>query len=260
MLRRRWRSSPSGKSKLKRTLLIVLVVLLLLCMQAYLYVERNLKEPLVHLARVRVKQIATEAINSAIADRMTQNTNFKKLIDWHTDNSGKITGFMLNYAEHSRITADTVNIVTKQLEAVGSVPEHIPLGQAMHSPLLASFGPNIPIRLVPAGTAKVELNTRYQSAGINMILVEVYVHVTVEMTVIIPFDSAPEVVETELPVSYSLVVGDVPTYYFDGRGNPVGQSGPLPPGISLPNVNVPAAKPDASEARSMESSVEPKAK
>lgn len=260
MLRRRWRSSPSGKSKLKRTLLIVLVVLLLLCMQAYLYVERNLKEPLVHLARVRVKQIATEAINSAIADRMAQNTNFQKLIDWRTDNSGKITGFMLNYAEHSRITADTVNIVTKQLEAVGSVPEHIPLGQAMHSPLLASFGPNIPIRLVPAGTAKVELSTRYQSAGINMILVEVYVHVTVEMTVIIPFDSAPEVVETELPVSYSLVVGDVPTYYFDGRGNPVSQSGPLPPGISLPNVNVPAAKPDASEARSKESSVEPKAK
>jgi sporulation protein YunB len=239
MFRRRWRSRPTGKARLKRNVLLILVILMLFLLQAYLYVDRNLREPLINLAKIRIKQIATQSINSAISDRLTQTTNFEKLIDWRTDKNGKITGFMLNYAEHMKITADTVRTVEQQLKALEAFPEQIPLGQAMDSPILSSFGPDIPIKLTPAGAAKVDLNTRYQNAGINMILVEVYIKIAVEVTVIVPLISAPEVVETELPISYSLVVGDVPTYYFDGKGNPVGQSAPLPPGVTLPNVNMP---------------------
>ncbi|MED4603884.1 sporulation protein YunB [Paenibacillus validus] len=242
LLRRRWRSGPSGKSKLRRHIAIVSVVLLLLMIQFYMYIDRSLVPPLVHLATVRMKQVATESINAAISDRIAQNTNFEKLIDWKTDRNGKITGFMLNYAEHMRISADTIQIVQKRLDEIGELPDHIPLGQAMKSPILASFGPEIPIRLVPAAAAKVDLNTRYQNAGINMILVEVYIKVRVEVTVIIPFDSQTEVVETELPVSYSLVVGDVPTYYFDGKGNPLGQTNPMPPGVALPELNMQPGK------------------
>lgn len=238
LLRRRWRSGPSGKSKLRRQIAIVFVVLLLLMIQFYMYVDRSLAPPLVHLAKVRMKQAAVESINAAISDRIAQNTNFEKLMDWKTDRNGKINGFMLNYAEHMRITADTIQIVQKRLEQMGELPEHIPLGQAMNSPLLASFGPKIPIRLVPAAAAKVDLNTRYQNAGINMILVEVYIRIHVDVTVIIPFESATEAVETELPVSYSLVVGDVPTYYFDGKGNPLGQSNPMPPGVTAPQLKL----------------------
>ncbi|MDF2959686.1 MAG: hypothetical protein K0S39_1421 [Paenibacillus sp.] len=241
MLRRRWRSRPAGPKKIKRNVVLIVIILLLFIMQFFVYLEKNLKPPLVNLAKVRVKQIATQSINTAISDRIAQNTNFERLIDWRTDRNGKITGFMLNYAEHMKITADTIKTVQNQLISLQSIPEHIPLGQAMNSSILASFGPQIPIRLVPAGNVKVDLDTRYQNAGINMILVEVYIRIIAEVSVIIPLDTVPEVVETEVPISYALVVGDVPTYYFDGKGNPAGNSPALPPGISLPQLNVPSS-------------------
>ncbi len=56
--------------------------------------------------------------------------------------------------------------------------------------------------------------------GINMVLVEVYIRVIEEVAIVIPFDLEPEVVETEIPISYLLVVGDVPMYYYDGKGQP----------------------------------------
>ncbi|CAG7649350.1 sporulation protein YunB [Paenibacillus allorhizosphaerae] len=245
MLKRRWKSSPTSKSKLKRTILIALIIVLLFILQSYMYIDRNLKTPLTQLAKVRMKQIATESINAAVSDRIAQNTNLEKLIDWRTDRNGKVNGFTLNPAEHMKISGDTVQIVKKQLDRLQSIPERIPLGQAMNSPLLASFGPDIPIRLVPAGSVKVDLNTRYQNAGINMVVVEVYVRVSVEISVIIPFNTDPELVETELPISYSLVVGDVPTYYFDGKGNPVGPNTP-PPNIALPKMD---AAPPAANAQ-----------
>ncbi|NHN33480.1 sporulation protein YunB [Paenibacillus sp. S3N08] len=236
MLKRKWKSRPVGAKKIKRNLLLASLVIVLLTVQLFIYVEKNLKPPLASLAKIRIKQMATQSINSAISDRMAQGTNFEKLIDWRTDKNGKITGFMLNYSEHMKITADTIKTVQSQLTNLQAFPEHIPLGQALKSPILASFGPNIPIKFVPAGAVKVDLSTRYQNAGINMLLVEVYLRIIAEVTIIIPMDTVPEIVETEIPISYALVVGDVPTYYFDGKGNPLSTSPPLPPGLSLPKV------------------------
>jgi len=242
VLRRRWRSSPTGVKKLKRNATIALIIMLLFSFQSYIYIERNIWPPLTNLAKVRMKQIATQAINSAISDTISRSTTFDRLIDWRTDKNGKTAGFMLNYSEHMKITADTITTVQNKLANLQSIPEHIPLGQAMHSSFLASFGPMVPVRLVPAGNVKVELNTRHQNAGINMILVEVYIHIIAEVSVIIPFDSEPEIVETEVPISYALVVGDVPTYYFDGKGNPTGSNTP-PPNLSIPSMGAaPPAK------------------
>ena len=82
---------------------------------------------------------------------------------------------------------------------------------------------------------KVDLNPRQQNAGINMILVEVYIHIIAEVAVVVPFDMEPETVDTEIPISYLLVVGDVPMYYYDNQGKPVGSNGSNAPAIALPS-------------------------
>lgn len=235
MYRRRWRSRTEKGSR-KKVVFFVLVICFLFSVQSFVYIEKKLRPPLMHVAKIRVKQVATQSINSAITERIARGTNFDKLIEWKTDYAGKINGFMLNYVEHMKITSETVQVVQHTLNQMQEVPEHIPLGQALDSAIIASFGPHIPIRLVPQGAVKVDLSTRQQNAGINMILVEVYVRIIAEVAIIIPFDSEAEIVETEIPISYVLVVGDVPMYYFDGKGAPTGNSMPPPPNISIPQI------------------------
>lgn len=236
MMRRKWRSRkrrkpPSGKRKMW---LIILLVTAFCLMQGFAYVDKKMKPPIMHLAKIRVKQIATEAINKAITAQVADGKTNEGLIDWKTDTAGKVSGFMLNYNEHMRITASTMNIVQSTLQNVHMLKEKIPLGQALGSPVMASFGPSIPVRIEPQGAVKVDLNTRQQNAGINMILVEVYIHIIAEVAVVVPFDMEPETVDTEIPISYLLVVGDVPMYYYDNQGKPVGSNGSNAPAIALP--------------------------
>jgi sporulation protein YunB len=240
MQRRRFHSRAPRKGRKKRIFLFLVFIMMLFALQSFIFIEKNVKPPLMKLAKVRVKQIATQSINSAITDRLSRGTNYDKLIEWQRDNNGNVSSFVLNYAEHMRITAETVNTVQDRLLELKSMPEHVPVGQAMGSALLASFGPDIPVKLTPVGSAQVTLNTRVQNAGINMILVEVYIKVIAEVSVIIPFESDPEIVETEIPVTYVLVVGGTPMYYMDNSGNPVGSSAPLPPSVSLPQLKIPA--------------------
>jgi sporulation protein YunB len=234
-MKRRWRSRSTKKGK-RKAFFIALVISFLLFVQSFIYIDRHLWPPLMNLAKVRMKQMATESINNAISERISQGTDLAKLIDWKMDRDGKINGFMLNYSEHMKIRSQAVSTVQGALQDLKEMPEHIPLGQAMDSAIIASFGPKIPIKFVPAGLVKVDLSTRQQNAGINMILVEVYIRIVAEVSIIIPFDSEPEVVETEIPISYVLVVGDVPMYYMDNQGNPTGNSQALPPSIALPNL------------------------
>ncbi|MGO4532003.1 sporulation protein YunB [Paenibacillus sp. 2TAF8] len=239
MMRKRWRSrrrrppkQPSGRRKIW---LIALLIAIFCLMQGFAYVDKKMKPPIMHLAKIRVKQIATEAINKAITAQVAEGKATEGLIDWKTDMAGKVSGFMLNYNEHMRITASTMNVVQSTLQNVHMLKEKIPLGQALGSPVLASFGPSIPVRIEPQGAVKVDLNTRQQNAGINMILVEVYIHIIAEVAVVVPFDMEPETVDTEIPISYLLVVGDVPMYYYDNQGKPVGSNGSNAPAIALPS-------------------------
>lgn len=214
--------------------IIVSLLLILAVLQGLRYVEQHMKPPILHLAQIRVKQIATESINKAITSQVADGGNAEALIDWKTDKNGKISGFMLNYKEHMRITSQAAEVIQSTLQELHNRSERIPLGQALGSPLIASFGPDIPIKIEPQGAVKVELNTRQQNAGINMILVEVYIHIVTEVAVVIPFDMEPQVVDTEIPVSYLMVVGDVPMYYYDNQGKPVGENGSSAPGIAIP--------------------------
>ncbi len=207
-----------------------------LSMFLFVFIERNLKGPLMAVATVRVKQVATQAINKAIMDQVSHqsDSDVKNLIDWKMNGGGKISGFMLNSSAYMKITSDTTETVQSTLDHMGEIPDHIPVGQALGSAIIASFGPTVPVKFQPIGAVKVDLNTRQQNAGINMILVEVYMHVIAEVSIIIPFDTQPETVDTEIPISYLLVVGDVPMYYYDNQGNPVGDSAPQAPSITLP--------------------------
>lgn len=242
--RRGWRSRRRRSRVSRRKLWLILSLVCVIAVFQFIgYVERNMREPIKHLAQIRVKQIATKSISDAIMAQVANQAGIADLIDWKEDATGKINGFMLNYSAHMRITSDTIKTVRQTLEEVSKLSEHIPLGQALGSPLLASFGPNIPIKIEPQGDVKVDLNTRRQDAGINMILVEVYLRVKTELAVVVPFDMGAEAVETEIPISYLLVVGDVPMYYYDNKGNPVGDTG-----AGAPTISLPAHQPEKEEA------------
>ncbi|QKS48770.1 sporulation protein YunB (plasmid) [Paenibacillus cellulosilyticus] len=233
----------SGGFRLRKRTIILLLLGLFIASGSLTaaYIDRHLGPPLMNVAELRVKQIATQAINKAISEQVASKSDFEQLIDWKTNNSGKVSGFMLNYAEHMRITSQTISTVQQTLDDVGSIPERIPIGQAFGSTFISSYGPRVPVHFEPIGTVKVDLNTRQQDAGINMILVEVYIRIEAEVSIIIPFDTQPEKVTTEIPISYLLVVGDVPMYYYDNKGQPVGQSAAQAPNIAIPSAGTGAS-------------------
>ncbi|THF82643.1 sporulation protein YunB [Cohnella fermenti] len=232
-----WVTRPRRRMKRSTFWLLMLLVCLLVTIQSLALLDKHLRVPLMFLAKVKVMQSATEAVNQAMLDNLAQGADAAKMIQWKTNDAGKITGFLIDYKEQMRITSETIRVVDSVLKDQEALKEKIPIGHALNSPLLSSLGPSVSVRLHPASAVQAEVRTRQTSAGINMLQVEIYVHIATQIAIVIPFDQEPSLLETDIPLSYMMVVGDVPTYYYDGRGNPVGSGAAQAPALALPDAS-----------------------
>lgn len=220
--------------KRKHVWLIAVLLLLFAIIQGMVFLDKELRGPLMFLAKIKVTQMATEAINTAITEQIAQSADADKLVQWKQNPEGKISGFIIDYKQQMSITSKTIQVVSAVLKEREDIPEKIPIGHALSSPFLSAIGPNVSVKFHPASAVKVDVDTRSTNAGINMLLVEVFVRIRTEIAIVIPFDQEPQAIETEIPLSYVMVVGDVPTYYYDNKGNPTGSGAAQAPVLTLP--------------------------
>jgi len=216
--------------------LIIVLLSIFATFQTIFWLDKYLRDPLMFLAKVRMTQMATEAVNQAMMDQANFGADSSKMIQWKTNADGKVTGAFIDYQEQTKITAKTIQIVQQTLEKQADLYARVPIGHALNSPFISSIGPSVAVHFHPASAVQAEVRTKQSSEGINTVLVEVFVHIQTEIAVLVPFDQDFTTLETDIPLSYMMVVGDVPAYYYDSKGNPVGSSAAQAPSIALPPV------------------------
>lgn len=235
---RRWRFS--FRLSLRVKVLVLFVVLGLVLFQMLYLIEHNLSPTLRAIAEARVQQIATQAIHDALSKRIANRTHFRELVEIEKDRDGRIQAVLFNYTEYVRIKSEAAHRVLESLKRLekeqgseGSV-EAIPLGRALNSEVLAHLGPNIRIRLIPIGAAKADMGVEMQQAGINIVLVRVYLDVQATVRIVIPFATAPTTVSTRVPITQAVLVGQVPDVYYQGFTGEKGSAVPPPAVITPP--------------------------
>jgi sporulation protein YunB len=180
-----------------------------------------------HVATIRLKQMATQAINLAITKQVAQSAKFSHLLEWKLDADGKINGAVFNQQAHAQMTAECIRIVEDTLTQLHAVPEHVPLGMLLDSSLISQFGPRLKLTLMPAGIVHAQMGSQWKEAGINTMMLEIFVEISTEVRVLIGFDSASATIKTQIPLTYAVINGQVPNYYMQQR----------PPANMLPPVN-----------------------
>jgi sporulation protein YunB len=217
--RRRWRN-PLSRTK---AFFIALVIFFAMTIQFLVFVEQRLEPTLLILASQKAEQLAKQAITDAVTKRIAQQgVDFNQIVKIEKDNQGKIQAYQFNFKEYSRIVGETTYRVQERLKEFEEekVDRYIPLGLATGSSFLAQLGPQLPVTFVPIGSVKTRLDTELKEAGINMVLATVYIFVEVDLRIVIPFATEQKSVTTKIPITHSLIIGDVPDYLYN---NPEGK-------------------------------------
>ncbi len=237
----RWGQKKININK-KNRMFSYIVIFISIVFFTFAYVESQLEPILMNIAKARVKQITTNAVNDAISIKIARNTNFEDLIQFELDNNGNVRAAIFNYSEFARIVGEATTQIEDTLNDLEKLEESIKLGVVLNSDILANMGPSIPISVIPVGSVQVSPRAEYQNAGINVVIMTVMIDIRTEIQVVIPFVTELTVINYSIPIVQSQVFGDVPQFYYDGKGTYYGDtngSGTLPiqiyPETIIPN-------------------------
>jgi len=209
---RRYRTYSPKKKKIVMFFTIILVFIIMLYL--YMYIEKNIRPKIKVMSEIKARLIATQAINDAVSKKIQMNV-FKDLVNIKTDNMGRVTMVQANTSEMNRIAVETSLYIQKELENISEEDLYISIGNILGSQIFADKGPKLRIKIQPAGTVKVNFATEFSEAGINQTRLKIYLKVDTRVQIIMPFAGNEIDVSTNVPVSETIIVGDVPESYIN---------------------------------------------
>lgn len=223
------RLGPRGKSLLARrgrirlSLRFALFLAFAGLLLGFIMVDQRLRPTLLQIAEAKARVLATEAINEAVSQKVAGSIKWENLYALTPDSRGKVVMIQPNTAEIDRLTSDVAMHIQRALKEIDQTKIRIPLGQVFGSQILANVGPRITISVVPLGTVKTKITSKFEEAGINQIRHKIYLNVTAHIKIVVPLVSSDIEVTNEVPITEVIVMGEVPQVYFGiqkGQENP----------------------------------------
>ena len=203
------------KSSLKIKLPVFLMLFIGVCF--LLSVAENSVRPILRtMALANVEIIAGEKISEAIEEEMvSEDYELESIISFEKDADGRINAVKTNIVTANRLKSALSLAV---LDKIGQITESdvaVPSGSLTGLALLSGRGPNIPVKTVPVGSVRTNLQSKLTNGGINQTLHRIILEITVDMNVILPRETVSSEVTMNVVVSETVIVGTVPEYFSD---------------------------------------------
>jgi len=204
----------------KRLMLSLITVggLFLATLTSYWVMDCLLRPSLSELAGVRAKQIAIEGIYNIIQTKIIPELEYDELVELRLTGDGKAAYLQPKTGAINRIAAATTLTVQQYLKELPPETVRIPLGQILGFKTLASFGPLLPIKVIPVGVVESSIKDQFDSAGINQVRHKIFIRIKTTIKMVVPLVKEEIVINTDVPLTEAIIMGEVPNLYFGGRG------------------------------------------
>lgn len=200
-----------GLKKIYLYIVVGIVVILL----GFIIIEKGIKPTVIAMSEARVEHMATIAMNNAVERTLGSDIKYTDLVNILTDNNGNITMIQANTVRMNSLAAEASRSTLEEITKMGDQGIKVPLGSIFNSRILAGRGPDIRVRIIPVGSVSNDFDTEFENAGINQTRHKIFLNMKAQVRVVVPLGSDIVTVSAKVPISETIIVGDVPEYYVN---------------------------------------------
>ena len=212
----------------RRWMPLLTIMIIFTFITAIVLADLRLKASILEIARTRAQLQTVEVINQAVNDKIVAGTDYKDIVYIHKDENGRIAMIQANTVIINQLIARTINEVIASTKELENSTICIPLGQVTGSILLAGRGPQVNVRIIPIKQVNVEVENKFDQAGINQTRHLMSFKINTIIKIAVPLVSKELAVSTTIPLADTIIVGDVPQTYV----NFTGTAEIIPPGLN----------------------------
>lgn len=194
----------------RTVLFISSAVFLLFAVTAAVYVRRVSTD----IATANARDVITARVNDAIMQILSEgNYEGDYFVTFQKADSGEITAISSNMA---RINSFTSHVLDKILaDDDNAITVEIPIGNLTGVTLLMGRGPKLPVKITVLSSSAVEFSNSVVTAGINQTKHQIDLNVSVDMKLLLPWETKTDTVETHALIADTVIVGKVPDTYLN---------------------------------------------
>ena len=204
----------SRKSKIRRRVILIaaaiLLIVLLVCMHL------NVTRVLTSAAEAQLRARAATAVNEAVFMTLSDGVRYSDLVHVERGADGDIQALTCDAVEINRIARETAYQAQALLQEMCDEGIAVPLGAFTGIEAWAGFGPEIHMEIIPVAEVACRFVSGFESAGINQTKHSVYLEVVCEMSVVMPAKTHRFSAISQVLISESILVGEVPNVYLQG--------------------------------------------
>jgi sporulation protein YunB len=237
---------PKGPLPIRYVLLLTFVFFIFSTAGGLLIVNKGIQPALTHYAEAQTRKIATLVINKAITKKVIEENDLNDIITFvpNPNGSGQAKT-KYDQAKIIRVQGETENLIVKNLKeaekgnlsGLESLTDvdikmsndgesdglifYVPLGQATNISLLGNLGPKIPVKFQPVSSVSTTVKHKIDKWGINNAFIYHFVHIEVNVQMILPFAAKKITVKRDIPLAMENIEGEVPQFFNNGgNSNP----------------------------------------
>lgn len=211
---------------IKDKLLITFILVFLCTFIIFKYINKGVKNVLSVYAVNEIKTESTLLINESINN--LEVGNYEEYINVVKNKDDEIISVDFNSQLINKNLVEINNKIYKSLKLLETgeynftndlyieknrLTYQIPLGLITRSPALANLGPRVPFKARIIGNVVSNIKTEITSYGINNSLLKIYIDVTVNSRLSMPFISEEINTLVSTPIVIKLINGRIPNVY-----------------------------------------------
>lgn len=207
------RALKAKNRKRVKKLCKALSVVLMLAIAFFSYIEFKIQPSIMDLTEIKAQTLATEAINKAV-DKVIEEMSFTydDLAEINYTDSNTISSISTNTVNVNKLKSGVSLEVQNQLDELQHKEFNYYLGDISGFELLNGMGPALTVQLYFSSSVETDIVNTLETAGINQTQSTLQIHVTAEVFLTSDEEYPNVVIETNVPVAQTLIVGELPNY------------------------------------------------
>ena len=196
---------------------IILAAVLAVIIGLFAFFHKNVAGMLYSLSEATVRAAATEAVNDAVSQTLVwNNIDYNKLVTVTRGEDDRVLSVEANAQSVNLLARQTVTLSMANLSEECGEGVKVPIGVFTGIEFLAGFGPRVTFQIIPVGSVSCDFRSVFDTAGLNQTLHSIYMDVTATVSVVMPSHTQEISVLTQVLISESVIVGEIPDAYLKG--------------------------------------------
>ena len=204
----------NGKKRIFRRIAAVFLLLLLISAMFIRWLNKKLDVIVSDIVEEELKNRITKIINESIYESMSLG-DYKNIMTLSESGEGKVRSLLIDSVKVNMLRADVSRRISEKLDKLSKYDVYVDISNVFDDVII--FGKSqyyFTADVVPVGGIETAVKSDFCSAGINQTNYKMNMEVTVGITAVMLISTVTIDVDTNVSIAEMLIVGDVPTLYW----------------------------------------------